>query len=108
MPCASAQSIVASMASWPVASWIPAGWSIQRTRSVLGGTKASSPTPAPSSRATKVSMTGRSYLRAKSRSRWSCAGQPKMAPVPYSISTKFATQTGSVPPSGFATVSPVS
>ncbi len=31
------------------------------------------------------------YLLTKSRSRWSCAGQPKMAPVPYSISTKFAT-----------------
>ena len=27
-------------------------------------------------------MTGRPYLRAKSRSRWSCAGQPKMAPSP--------------------------
>ena len=27
-------------------------------------------------------MTGRPYLRANSMSRWSCAGQPKMAPVP--------------------------
>jgi hypothetical protein len=27
-------------------------------------------------------MTGRPYLRAKSRSRWSPDGQPKMAPVP--------------------------
>ena len=31
------------------------------------------------------------YLLTKSRSRWSCAGQPKIAPVPYSISTKLAT-----------------
>ena len=33
---------------------------------------------------------GRPYLVANSWSRSSCAGQPKMAPVPYSISTKFA------------------
>ena len=36
------------------------------------------------------------YLLTKSRSRWSCAGQPKIAPVPYSIRMKFATYTGSV------------
>ena len=49
------------------------------------------------------------YLRAKSRSRWSCAGQPKMAPVPYSISTKFAIQTGySCPLKGCLTLKPVS
>ncbi len=35
-------------------------------------------------------MIGRSYFLAKSKSRWSCAGQPKIAPVPYSISTKLA------------------
>ena len=82
MPRASAQSMVASMASCPVAVSMPAGWSIQRTVSVLGGTKAVSATRVSSSKAVKVSMTGRSYFRAKSRSRWSWAGQPKMAPVP--------------------------
>ncbi len=37
------------------------------------------------------------------------AGQPKMAPVPYSISTKFAIQTGTKRSSnGWRTVNPVS
>jgi hypothetical protein len=31
---------------------------------------------------TKVDTTSSPYFRAKSRSRWSCAGQPKIAPVP--------------------------
>ena len=31
---------------------------------------------------TTTGTTGSLYLRAKSRSRWSCAGQPKIAPVP--------------------------
>ncbi len=54
--------------------------------------------------------TGSAYLAAKSRSRWSPHGQPKMAPVPYSISTKLAIQTGKVAPgrNGCATRSPVS
>ena len=39
-----------------------------------------SPGPRPGGSTTGI--TGRPYLRAKSRSRWSCAGQPKIAPVP--------------------------
>jgi hypothetical protein len=31
---------------------------------------------------TTTGVTASPYLRAKSRSRWSCAGQPKIAPVP--------------------------
>ena len=52
----------------------------------------------------------RPYLRAKSRSRWSPAGQPKMAPVPYSMSTKLAIHTGNVTPGrkGWVTRRPVS
>ena len=63
--------------------------------------------PAPSGRTT--GMTGRPYLRAKSRSRWSCAGQPKMAPVPYSDRMKLAIQTPTSRPSkGWITFQPVS
>ena len=39
---------------------------------------------------------GISYLRANSKSRWSCAGTAMTAPVPYSASTKFATQIGTL------------
>ena len=55
-------------------------------------------------------VTSSPYFRAKSRSRWSCAGQPKSEPVPYSISTKLAIQTGNVAPSmkGCRTRKPVS
>ena len=34
--------------------------------------------------------TGRPYLLAKSKSLWSCAGQPNIAPVPYEDNTKLA------------------
>jgi len=74
--------MVASIASCPVAISMPAKWLIQRTACSLGGTKAVSATGLGSSSAMKVSITGKSYLRQKSRSRWSCAGQPKIAPVP--------------------------
>ena len=37
---------------------------------------------------------GRPYFRANSKSRSSCAGTPITAPVPYSPSTKLATQIG--------------
>ena len=37
---------------------------------------------------------GSSYLRANSKSRSSCAGTAITAPVPYSPSTKLATQIG--------------
>ncbi len=37
---------------------------------------------------------GRSYLRANSKSRSSCAGTAITAPVPYSPRTKLATQMG--------------
>ena len=48
----------------------------------FGGTNASAATRASESGAAKTSTTGSRYFRAKSRSRWSCAGQPKIAPVP--------------------------
>ena len=44
-------------------------------------------------------ITSRLYSLAKSRSRWSCAGQPKIAPNPYSLRTKLATKIGSFLPS---------
>ena len=34
-----------------------------------------------------TTFTGIPYLRANSRSRWSCAGTAMTAPVPYSITT---------------------
>ena len=41
---------------------------------------------------------GSAYLRANSKSRSSCAGTAITAPVPYSPSTKLATQTGTCSP----------
>ncbi len=41
---------------------------------------------------------GSSYFRANSKSRSSCAGTAITAPVPYSPSTKLATQTGTCSP----------
>jgi len=37
---------------------------------------------------------GSPYFLAKSKSRWSWAGTAMMAPVPYSMRTKLATQMG--------------
>ena len=37
---------------------------------------------------------GKPYFFANSKSRWSWAGTDMIAPVPYSISTKLPTQTG--------------
>ena len=45
--------------------------------------------------------------RANSKSRWSCAGTPITAPVPYSIKTYGATKTGTRSPfTGFTTWTP--
>ncbi len=41
---------------------------------------------------------GSEYFRANSKSRWSCAGTAITAPVPYSPSTKLATQSGTARP----------
>src|SRR6266851_8361614 len=41
-----------------------------------------------------TTRTGNPYFWQNSRSRWSCAGTAMIAPVPYSISTKFPTQIG--------------
>ena len=41
---------------------------------------------------------GSAYFRANSKSRSSCAGTAITAPVPYSPSTKLATQTGTCSP----------
>ena len=52
---------------------------------------------------------GRLYLVANSKSRWSPQGQPKMAPVPYSMRTKLAIQMGKASPlNGLMTFRPVS
>jgi len=66
--------------------------------------------PASSPGGSTTAGVARPYFRAKSRSRWSPAGQPKMAPVPYSIRTKFAIHIGNVTSGrkGCATRSPVS
>ena len=51
---------------------------------------------------------GSPYFFANSKSRWSCAGTAITAPVPYSISTKFAAQIGIFAPvSGFTAYAPV-
>ena len=83
MPRASQKAIAASTASSPV---MPLGAG-DRAQVVdrLGLRRHDRPRrrPAPPSpRGAKTSITGSPYLRAKSRSRWSCAGQPKIAPVP--------------------------
>ncbi len=49
-------------------------------------TNAPSPTGSPPAGAT-TGRIGRPYFWANSKSRWSCAGTPMTAPVPYSIST---------------------
>ena len=50
---------------------------------------------------------GRSWARANSKSRWSWAGTPITAPVPYSISTYGATKTGIFSPfTGFTAWTP--
>ncbi len=41
-----------------------------------------------------TTVIGSLYFRANSKSRWSCPGTPITAPVPYSPSTKLATQIG--------------
>ena len=67
---------------------------------------ASRSTAAPSAGAT-ARRTGRPWRRANSQSRWSWAGTDMTAPVPYSISTKLATHTGSAAPvSGWRATSP--
>jgi len=38
-----------------------------------------------------TTRTGSPYMRANSKSRWSCAGTAMTAPAPYSMRTKFAT-----------------
>ena len=45
-----------------------------------------------------TTRTERPYFRANSKSRWSCAGTAITAPVPYSPSTKLATQMGTCSP----------
>ena len=56
-----------------------------------------------------TTLIGNPYLLANSKSRWSCAGTAITAPVPYSTSTKFATQIGtSWPENGFTARRPVS
>ena len=55
-----------------------------------------------------TTRTGSPYFRANSKSRWSCAGTAITAPVPYSPSTKFATQIGTCwPVKGFTANRPV-
>ena len=48
----------------------------------------------PPSAGRTTTLIGRLYFRANSKSRWSCAGTAITAPVPYSTSTKLATQIG--------------
>src|SRR6185437_8500461 len=61
----------------------------------------------PSSGCTTI-FTGRRYFCANSKSRSSCAGTHITAPVPYSASTKFATQIGTrSPEKGFRANRPV-
>ena len=67
---------------------------------------ASRSTAAPSAGVT-AKRTGRPWRRANSQSRRSWAGTDMTAPVPYSISTKLATHTGSAAPvSGWRATSP--
>ena len=83
MPLASQKAMAASTAASPVidARRRPPG-SRYSTGSPFGGTIGLAADRAAEPGAAKTSITGSPYLRAKSRSRWSCAGQPKMAPVP--------------------------
>ena len=67
-----------------------------RARPDIGLDRRSRNAPRSSPGGSTTGTTFRPYLRAKSRSRWSWPGQPKIAPVPYSISTKLAIQTGKV------------
>ena len=56
-----------------------------------------------------TTLTGRSYLRANSKSRWSWAGTAMIAPVPYSARTKLAIQIGTGSPvKGLTALRPVS
>ena len=51
-------------------------------------------TPMGPSGPTITSTSSRSYCLANSKSRWSWVGTAITAPVPYSMSTKLATNTG--------------
>ena len=62
------------------------------TAAVIAGSAAS---PSTGRMTTRM---GSAYLRANSKSRSSCAGTAMTAPVPYSPSTKFATQIGTCSP----------